>query len=73
MTLGRNWIEMADDGHGSLGPVGHGLTGLRERVEAARGSVQVGGNGPGWRLRAEVALPVAERAQTRTAAPTVVA
>ena len=58
MTVAREgdaWVlEVRDDGHGRLGPVGNGLTGVRERVEALGGSVDVQG-GAGVRLT--VTLP----------------
>ncbi|MBO0869255.1 MAG: sensor histidine kinase, partial [Micromonosporaceae bacterium] len=61
ITLGPNWIEIADDGRGSPGRAdrplvpsdGNGLTGLRERVEAAGGNVRIDPRAPGWRLRVE--------------------
>jgi two-component system, NarL family, sensor histidine kinase DesK len=56
ITLGPTWVEIADDGWG--GPDltgGHGLTGLRERVEAAGGTLSTTTTqAPGWRLRVEV-------------------
>ena len=42
ITVDRNWIEIADDGRGGIAGAGNGLTGLRERVEAAGGTVQIG-------------------------------
>lgn len=52
---GDTWVlEVRDDGHGRLGPIGNGLTGVRERVEALGGKVDVQG-GSGVRLR--VRLP----------------
>jgi two-component system sensor histidine kinase DesK len=48
--MGDAWVlEVRDDGHGRLGPVGNGLTGVRERVEALGGRVDVQG-GAGVRL-----------------------
>jgi two-component system, NarL family, sensor histidine kinase DesK len=47
---GDAWVlEVRDDGHGALGPVGNGLRGVRERVEALGGRVDVLG-GAGVRL-----------------------
>lgn len=54
-------LEIRDDGgdyragHGH--PPGHGLTGLRERVENLGGTLEAGAHGRGWRLVA--VLPVA--------------
>jgi two-component system sensor histidine kinase DesK len=71
VRVDRNWIEITDNGRGGLAGAGNGLTGLRERVEAAGGTVQVGA-APygGWRLRVDVPLgsatsrdPVPERAR----------
>jgi signal transduction histidine kinase len=50
--------EIADDG-GSAGPPrpaepGHGLTGMRERVEVLGGALEAGPAGPGWRLRTTI-------------------
>lgn len=59
ITLGPTWIEVDDDGHGidrlAGTDEGHGLSGLRERVEAAGGELTSGGGAAGgWRLRAEM-------------------
>ncbi len=57
---GDVWVlEVRDDGHGRLGPRGNGLTGVRERVEALGGRVDVQG-GAGVRLT--VTLPMAASA-----------
>jgi two-component system, NarL family, sensor histidine kinase DesK len=57
VTAGRDWLEITDDGIGT-GPVdaGSGLTGLRERVEAAGGTVTSGRDdgARGWRLRVDL-------------------
>ena len=64
IRVDRNWIEIADDGRGGVAGAGNGLTGLRERVEAAGGTVHVeGAPFKGWRLRVEVpGKPASERA-----------
>jgi two-component system sensor histidine kinase DesK len=68
ITLGPRSIEIADDGRGgnSDGGSGTGLTGLRERVAVAGGTVSAGGDDRGWRLRVEVSAPAA-RPETITA------
>ena len=58
VSLGRNWVEIVDDGRGGTAGAGNGLTGLRERVEAVGGTVQAGGCPKGWRLRVDVPRPV---------------
>ncbi len=51
-------VEIRDDGVGVPAPAGHGLTGLRERVAAAGGTVQAGPVEPrGWRLRVTLGGP----------------
>jgi two-component system sensor histidine kinase DesK len=52
VRLSPSSIEITDDGIGSSAPPGNGLTGLRERVAAAGGSIEAGpGHPAGWRLR----------------------
>jgi two-component system sensor histidine kinase DesK len=49
-------VEITDDGVGSTAQVGNGLTGLRERVMAVGGSIDVGPLQPaGWRLAVSLA------------------
>ena len=55
VTLGPRWIEIVDDGRGGPGVgVGNGLTGLRERVEAAGGTLRAAGSLRGWRIHVEL-------------------
>ncbi|SDI95285.1 two-component system, NarL family, sensor histidine kinase DesK [Frankineae bacterium MT45] len=58
ILLGANWIDICDNGKGGLSGAGNGLSGLRERVEAAGGSVTIGGATGliGFRLRVDVPL-----------------
>ena len=65
ITLERSAIDIVDDGRGSTGGPGNGLTGLRERVTAAGGSLHVDGSAAGFRLRAEIPCAAA----TGAAAP----
>src|SRR5215469_9502429 len=59
VRLARSGVEITDDGVGAAAPAGNGLSGLRERVVAAGGSVEAGPAQPGgWRL--QVSMP-AER------------
>ncbi|MEW2357177.1 histidine kinase [Spirillospora sp. NPDC029432] len=50
-------LEIRDDGHGAPAPPGHGLAGMRERVDLLGGVFEAGPAEPGWRLSAE--LPAA--------------
>jgi two-component system, NarL family, sensor histidine kinase DesK len=59
VSLGRNWLEIVDDGRGGPSVPGNGLLGLRERVAALDGTLLASGGPRGFRLRAEVPLPVA--------------
>jgi two-component system sensor histidine kinase DesK len=59
ITVGSDWVEVADDGRASTAPPGNGLAGLGERVAAAGGRLLAGpwarGDASGWRLRVELA------------------
>ncbi|WP_238014625.1 sensor histidine kinase [Dactylosporangium sp. AC04546] len=58
ITVGRDWVEVTDDGRGptTAAGVGHGLKGLRERLDAAGCSLSVGHrDGGGFTLRAAAA------------------
>lgn len=58
ITLGRDWIEISDDGVGGALVSGNGLRGLRERVEAAGGTLTGGGSARGWTVRATMVVGV---------------
>ncbi len=57
VTLGENWLEVADDGRGmDSHREGNGLRGLRERVRRAGGTVEVGApaSGAGTAVRVQL-------------------
>ena len=54
VTVGPRWIEITDDGRGGIAGSGNGLTGLRERLDAAGGSIVASASLRGFRLRAEL-------------------
>ena len=65
ITLGSDWITIADDGAGSSdsevaaagGNGGSGLRGLGERVDAVGGTLSAGRAGQGWELRVQAPVP----------------
>jgi two-component system, NarL family, sensor histidine kinase DesK len=61
ITLGPNWINIVDDGRGGAAGAGNGLTGLRERVEGAGGTLMAAGGPHGWMLRSEMPQYAPER------------
>jgi two-component system, NarL family, sensor histidine kinase DesK len=73
VALGPNWVEIIDDGRGGSAGAGNGLTGLRERVSGAGGSVTLGRAATaGWRLRVDVPM-VPTRRDSTAESPTVTA
>jgi two-component system, NarL family, sensor histidine kinase DesK len=68
ISVGPDWVEVADDGRSMNAFPGNGLTGLGERVEAVGGRVLAGpwarGDENGWRLRVDVSR-VSPRASER--------
>jgi two-component system sensor histidine kinase DesK len=69
ISLGRDYVEVQDDGRGTGGPSGgNGLRGLRERVESAGGTLIVSGSLTGFRVRAEVP-PVDANSRSQPPAP----
>jgi two-component system, NarL family, sensor histidine kinase DesK len=62
VRLSASAIEITDNGVGGTAPAGNGLTGLRERVTAAGGSIHAGPARPaGWRLQVSL-LPAGSTA-----------
>ncbi|MBS1848809.1 MAG: sensor histidine kinase [Actinobacteria bacterium] len=58
ITLGASWLAITDDGIGGDHASGNGLSGLRERVEAAGGRLESGARAEGgWRVRATMSAP----------------
>jgi two-component system, NarL family, sensor histidine kinase DesK len=57
ITVGARWIEISDDGIGAQSNrgKGHGLRGLRERLDAMHGTITARGTARGWTVRAELA------------------
>ncbi len=56
ITVGPRWIEIVDDGRGAAPSHGdgHGLRGLRERLQHAGGTVSAHATTQGWVVRAEL-------------------
>jgi two-component system sensor histidine kinase DesK len=71
ISVGPNWITIEDNGRGGIAGVGNGLTGLRERVEAAGGALVTSGRIDGWRLRVDIAQPVAPERPQPVNEPTI--
>ncbi|MGW4489439.1 sensor histidine kinase [Amycolatopsis sp. NPDC004368] len=58
VRLGRDWLEIDDDGTGAEAQPGNGLRGLTERLAAAGGTLRSGPRpGEGWVVRAEIPDP----------------
>ncbi|MFT3851163.1 MAG: sensor histidine kinase [Ilumatobacteraceae bacterium] len=78
ITFGVTWLQIDDDGNGvphipaARPAAGTGLLGLRERVEAAGGTVTSGPSAAGWTLRIDVLeVREAREAAAAAAAPAV--
>ena len=55
VSWGESWLEIVDDGSAESESEGNGLRGMRERVEAAGGTLVAGRvHGGGWRLHVDV-------------------
>src|SRR5262249_43458635 len=58
LTVGRHAgaveVRLADDGPATPAAPGHGLIGMRERVELAGGSLSTGPTAHGWRVHARM-------------------
>jgi two-component system sensor histidine kinase DesK len=65
ISVGKRWIEIADDGRGgsAMSQEGSGLAGLRERLAAVGGTVTVRSSWRGFSVRAELAPLVASPAE----------
>jgi two-component system sensor histidine kinase DesK len=71
IALGATWITIDDNGRGGIASSGNGLTGLRERVEAAGGTLVASGRADGWRLRVDIAEPVVPERPQAVDEPTI--
>lgn len=61
-------VEIVDDGRGLVGGSGHGLRGMRERVEAQAGAMTLEGGPDGTRLRVAFSPRVEGQGETEAAA-----
>ncbi|MFD9964156.1 sensor histidine kinase [Amycolatopsis sp. NPDC058986] len=67
VRLGRNWLEVEDNGNATEVVAGNGLRGLAERLDAVGGTLRTSVKpGGGWVVRAEIPA-----ATTETATPAV--
>jgi two-component system sensor histidine kinase DesK len=73
IALGATWITIDDNGRGGIAGAGNGLTGLRERVEAAGGTLVTSGRADGWRLRVDIAEPIVPERPPAVDEPTILA
>ncbi len=71
IALGARWITIDDNGRGGIAGAGNGLTGLRERVEAAGGTLVTTGRGDGWRLHVEIGEPAVPERRPTVDEPTI--
>jgi two-component system sensor histidine kinase DesK len=71
IALGARWITIDDNGRGGVAGAGNGLTGLRERVEAAGGTLVTTGRGDGWRLHVQIGEPVVPERPSAVNEPTI--
>jgi two-component system sensor histidine kinase DesK len=71
IALGARWITIDDNGRGGVAGAGNGLTGLRERVEAAGGTLVTTGRGDGWRLHVQIGEPVVPERPPAVDEPTI--
>ena len=69
IELGPRRLEIGDDGRGGVVGAGHGLTGLRERLAAAGGTLTATAGLAGFTLRAEVPERQSGALEPVTAAP----
>ncbi|MFI1582358.1 sensor histidine kinase [Embleya sp. NPDC020630] len=70
LDTGAMWrLDIRDDGRGTTGGEGNGLTGLRERFALAHGTIEVGGgeHGRGFGLTASVPVLPGKTAERRIA------